>query len=318
MLPISKMLTRIILISFLHFISILDGFSQDSSSNTFTPINNRKKAITLGHVSLYTGSLLILNQAWYKDYPKTGIHSFNDSKEWLQVDKIGHGWSAYNLARLSASTWEWGGLEHRKAAITGTLSGFSFMTVIEFLDSRSAEWGWSWSDMAANTFGSGLYLGQELLWKEQRIQYKFSFHRVNHKQPDLTQRADKLFGESLAERMLKDYNGQTYWLSFNLRSFFPDSKWPKWLNMSLGYGAEGLYGGFENRAYDKNGNVIFDRRDISRNRAFYISPDIDLTKIKTGKKWIRTTLVMLNAIKIPAPALRLNSKGQFRLDAIRF
>ena len=252
------------------------------------------------------------------DYPKTGIHSFNDSKEWLQVDKIGHGWSAYNLARLSSSTWEWAGINSRKAAIAGTLSGFTFMSVIEFLDSRSAEWGWSWADMAANSLGSGLYLGQEMLWKEQRIQYKFSFHRVDHKQADLIQRADNLFGESLAERMLKDYNGQTYWLSFNLRSFFPDSKLPKWLNMSLGYGAEGLYGGFENRAYDKNGNVIFDRRDISRNRAFYISPDIDLTKIKTGKKWIRTTLFMLNAIKVPAPALRLNSKGQFRLDAIHF
>lgn len=312
------MLTRIILILSLPFISVLSGFSQDTSSIRFTQTSNRKKAITLGHASLYTGSLLILNQAWYKDYPKTGIHSFNDSKEWLQVDKIGHGWSAYNLARLSSSTWEWAGINSRKAAIAGTLSGFTFMSVIEFLDSRSAEWGWSWADMAANTLGSGLYLGQEMLWKEQRIQYKFSFHRVDHKQADLTQRADNLFGKSLAERMLKDYNGQTYWLSFNLRSFFPDSKLPKWLNMSLGYGAEGLYGGFENRAYDKNGNVIFDRRDISRNRAFYISPDIDLTKIKTGKKWIRTTLFMLNAIKVPAPALRLNSKGQFRLDAIHF
>lgn len=312
------MLTRIILILFVSSLSLLKGYSQDVDSTKQTPNAYRMKAVTLGHISLYTGSLIVLNQAWYKDYPKTGIHSFNDSKEWLQVDKIGHAWSAYNLARLSSSTWEWAGADRKKAAIVGTLSGFSFMTVIEYLDSRSAEWGWSWSDMVANTIGSGLYLGQELLWKEQRIQYKFSFHRVDHKQSDLIQRADDLFGKSLAERMLKDYNGQTYWLSFNLKSFLPDAKIPKWLNVSLGYGAEGLYGGFENRAYDKNGNLIFDRRDIPRTRGFYLSPDIDLTKIKTNKKWVRTALFMLNAIKIPAPAMRINNRGQVKFYAIHF
>ncbi len=35
--------------------------------------------------------------------------------------------------------------------------------------------------------------------------------------------------------MLKDYNGQTYWLSFNVASFLPtNSGFPYWLNMSLG------------------------------------------------------------------------------------
>src|SRR3712207_8632374 len=38
---------------------------------------------------------------------------------------------------------------------------------------------------------------------------------------DLNMRANDLYGSSFAERMIKDYNGQTYWLSANLKSFMP-------------------------------------------------------------------------------------------------
>ncbi len=299
-------------------VPLLKGFGQDTISGPLFHKPARLNTVRIGHAALYTGSLLVLNQAWYKDYPKSPIHSFDDSREWLQVDKIGHGWSAYNLARLSTATWRWAGVERTKASWAGTLSGFTFMTVIEFLDSRSAEWGWSWADMAANTLGSGLYLGQELLWREQRIQYKFSFHRMRYTDPVLRQRADNLYGKSLGERMLKDYNGQTYWLSFNLHSFLPDSKIPAWLNLAIGYGGDGMFGGFENRAFDKSGNVIFDRRDITRNREWYISPDIDLSKIKTNKKWVRTGLYLLNAIKIPAPALRFGKGGALQVKGFYF
>jgi hypothetical protein len=104
------------------------------------------------------------------------------------------------------------------------------------------------------------------------------------------QEQDNLFGSTLPELLLKDYNAQTYWLSFNLHSFLPQSKLPKWLNVSVGYGAQGLLGGYENVAYDNNGNVVFDRRDIPRYRQWYLAPDVDLTKIKTKSKFIRTSL----------------------------
>lgn len=264
------------------------------------------------HVSAYSGTLILLNQAWYKDYPKQSFHTFNDSKEWKQVDKVGHGWTAYSLSRASAASWKWAGLNEKQAAWAGAGSGFAFMTVIEFLDAHSAEWGWSWSDVAANTLGSGLFLSQQLAWQEQRIHLKYSFHGMDYKDPMLELRANKLFGSSWYERMLKDYNGQTYWLSANLKSFAKNSQLPPWLNLSIGYGAGGLFGGFENLAKDANGNITFDRRDVPRVRQFYLSPDIDFTRIKTNKKWVRSVLFCLNALKMPAPALMLNSKGQFR------
>jgi len=234
------------------------------------------------------------------------------------MDKIGHAWSAYTLSLVSTSTWKWAGLSDKKSAIIGSASGFAFLTVIELLDAYSPGWGWSWSDVAANSLGTGLFLSQELLWKEQRIQFKFSFHRKDYVDETLNIRSDELFGSTTRERMLKDYNGQTYWLSANMKSFFKESRLPPWLNIAIGYGADGMFGGTENKAYDQNGNVTFDRTDIPRVRQFYLAPDIDLTKIKTNKKWLKTVFLLLNTLKFPAPTLMVDSKGKVKVYGIYF
>ena len=281
------------------------------------PKKERLWLVTGVHVVGYGGSLIILNNTWYKDYAKTSFHTFNDSKEWLQMDKVGHGWTAYNAGRISAGMWKWAGLPQKKAAWLGAATATAYLIGIEFLDAHSAKWGWSWSDIAANFIGSGIFLGQELLWNEQRIQYKFSFHKKDYSDPQLEQRANDLFGETWYERMLKDYNAQTYWFSANLKSFFPQSKLPPWLSISVGYGADGMFGGFENKWTDEAGNVI-DRTDIPRKRQFYLAPDIDFTKIKTNQKWLRTVFSLLNAFKCPAPALMIDSHGKFTAYAIYF
>lgn len=273
---------------------------------------------SIAHAGIYAGGLLILNEAWYKGYPRTKMHSFDDHKEWLQVDKVGHGWTAYQLSRASASSWARTGISDKKATIWGAGSGWMFMTIIELLDAQSSSWGWSWSDMAANTIGSGLFASQQVLWGEQRLQWKYSFHPITYKDAELKQRAASLYGNSLASQALKNYNSQTYWLSVNLRSFQPNSSWPAWLNMAVGYGADGLWGGFENLKRTGNGTVLFDRRDIPRVREFYLAPDIDFTRIPTRKVWVKKILWCMNAIKCPAPTLRMNTKGKLRLYPLYF
>lgn len=269
------------------------------------------------NIAGYGGSLILLNSTWYKGYARTGFQTFNDSKEWLQMDKIGHGWGAYNAGKTSAAMWRWAGVPSKKAALIGALSSTAYLTGIEFMDAHSAKWGWSWSDIAANFVGAGLFVGQEYLWSEQRIQFKFSFHKNNYDDPVLEQRADNLFGKPWYERMLKDYNAQTYWFSANLKLFLPQSKLPAWLNVSVGYGADGMYGGFENKWLDQLGNAVT-RSDIPRRRQFYLAPDVDFTKIKTNKKWLRTVFTFLNAFKCPAPALMIDSKGKFKAYALYF
>lgn len=272
----------------------------------------KKRQWIVGAVSAagYGGSLISLNKAWYKNYPRSSFHTFNDAGEWLQVDKVGHAWTAYHVSRLTTGAWQWAGLSPNKSVWVGSATGFAYLTVIEALDAHSAEWGWSWADMGANLLGSGLFAAQELGWKAQKVSFKFSSHRKQY-EGLLNDRANNLFGETLPERILKDYNGQTYWASFNIKSFFNKPHLPDWLNIAVGYGGEGLWGGFENKAYDESGNLTFNRTDIQRHRQWYLSPDIDFTKIKTNKKVLKTLLIGLNAIKMPAPAL-MYSGGKWK------
>ena len=277
----------------------------------------RVKIVAAANIVVYSTSMAALYSAWYTDYPQTNFHTFNDIAEWQQIDKIGHAYSAYTVGKLSMELWRWTGIERKKRIWIGGMSGAFYQTVIEVLDGFSAEWGWSWGDFGANMLGSGMLVAQELAWDEQRVQIKFSFHRKNHDPSSLNKRSDELFGKSLSERALKDYNGQTYWLSTSIRSFFPKSKWPAWLQVSIGTGGEGMFGATENIGKDKNGNITFSRSDIKRYRQWYLAPDIDLTKIKTKHKGIKAALTLFNIVKFPMPSLEY-SNGKFKFNLLSF
>lgn len=281
------------------------------------PNKNRLWLIAGAHASFWTGSYIALNKAWYADYPKQSFHFFNDNREWNQMDKAGHVWTTYNISRFSAGLWEWSGLNHKTSTWLGGASGVAYESIIEIQDGFSSEWGFSWGDMLANITGAAAFISQELGWQDQRIQVKLSYWPYDYNSPELKSRRDQLFGKSLPERILKDYNSQSYWISANLHSFMPQSGLPAWLNISIGYSSGGMLGGFENLWVDKLGNNI-DRRDIPRVRRFFLSADIDLTKIKTRSKFLRSVLSVANMIKIPAPAIELNSEGKFKAHAIYF
>ena len=291
----------------------------DISDPQLNPELKKRRTWLIGGANVlgYGGTMIGLYQAWYKNYPQSRFHTFNDWPEWKQVDKVGHFYSAYIESYGSMQMWRWAGMEREKRIWIGGMSGAVYQTVIEVLDGHSAGWGWSWGDFSANILGSGTLVAQELAWNEQRIRLKFSFHKKNYADPTLDQRSNKLFGNSLAERMLKDYNGQTYWASANLKSFFKQSRLPAWLSVAVGYGAEGLFGGTENIGKDDNGNIIFYRPDIKRYRQWFLAPDIDLTKIKTNKKGVRFLFTVLSAFKFPAPSLEYGN-GKFRLHALHF
>jgi uncharacterized protein YfiM (DUF2279 family) len=294
-------------------------FSSEKWEPLLSPEQKRRRTWLIGgaNVAGYGGTMIALYHSWYKNYPQSKFHTFNDWREWKQVDKVGHMYSAYIESYGSMKMWQWAGMDRKKRIWIGGMSGAMYQTVIEVLDGFSTGWGWSWGDFSANMLGSGALVAQELAWDEQRIKLKFSFHKKNYTDPELNQRSDKLFGHSLAERMLKDYNGQTYWASANLKSFFKQSRLPDWLSVSVGYGAEGLFGGTENIGKDDDGNIIFNRPDIKRYRQWFLAPDIDLTKIKTNKKGLKFLFTVLSAFKFPTPSLEYGN-GRFRLHALHF
>ncbi|MCB0431888.1 MAG: DUF2279 domain-containing protein, partial [Mangrovimonas sp.] len=118
-------------------------------------------------------------------------------------------------------------------------------------------------------------------------------------------------GDGWTEEFLKDYNGQTYWLSVNLHSFFKESEVPKWLNVAFGYGAEGMLTG-ENESVNNN-LITQDRR-----RQFYFSLDVDLSRIQTKSHFLKTIFSIFNVLKVPFPTVEFTEKNGFRFHGIYF
>lgn len=276
-----------------------------SQENDSTSIVKRNVGIVMGtEAALYAGSMSGLYFLWYAGYEQSAFHFYNDNAEWLQIDKFGHAMSAYHVGLIGYEALRLAGLDEKKSLLYGAPLGFVFLSTVEVFDGLSSGWGFSWGDMTANALGTGLFMGQQALWHEQRISMKYSYHSTQFPQyrPDL-------LGSSLPERMLKDYNGQTIWLSFNVKSLFlnKESKFPSWINLALGYSADGMTGAFYN-VNQHNGQAI---PEFTRTRQFILSPDIDLTRIPVENKFLKTTLKVLSFIKIPMPALMLDTQGNF-------
>ncbi len=265
----------------------------------------RLALVTTTYIAGWAGTITALNSIWYPKNDRTHFHAFNDFGEWNQIDKIGHAFSAYRLSMGYSSCLQWAGLDKKRSVYFGALSGILSQSVIEILDGYQGKYGFSWGDMAANTFGSGLYAAQYCLWKEQRIAYRYSSHKYNYPKGELRDRAQQLFGTSAFELIFKDYNASTYWWSVNLWSFRKKSNLPKWLNIAVGYGVDNIYGGYHNYWTDKN-SVYHNRTDIQRARQFYLSPDIDWSKIKTKSKILNSFLTTFN-VRTPLPTLEFNT-----------
>lgn len=267
-------------------------------------------AVVTVEAGLYAASLAGLWTMWYKDYPQSNFHFFNDNDEWLQIDKAGHFVTSYNISRLTSLSVEWAGMSHRNSVWYGGIAGFTYMTTIEILDGFSAEWGASAGDLTANSCGALLFIGQELLWKDQRIIFKYSWHPTKYAdyRPDI-------LGRNTFQQMVKDYNGTTLWASGNLHAFGIGRSWiPRWLNIAVGYGAEGMTGAVENStSYEGRSIPRFDRK-----RQFYLSFDVDLSRIPVKSKWMKLLFNAIGFLKIPAPALEITSDGPLEFHPFYF
>lgn len=295
---------------------LLSGLTLHAQGVTADTIPKAKKGLQRVHyvaglqLSGYAVALIALDQAWYKDYPRTSFHFHDDSRDWFQQDKLGHILNTYHLSRLSAASFRWAGIDNQKSAWFGVISGLGFLTAVEILDGFSLEWGASLADAAANTLGAGAFVSQQLAWQEQRIfiKYSYSDSGLAHYRPGL-------LGSSLPEKILKDYNGQTFWLSMNVSSFLgPESRFPPWLNLSIGHGANGMLGSRQNPSFI-DGMAL---PQMNRYRQWYLSPDIDFSKIPVNNPWLKSFFSALNFLKMPSPALEYNKEHGFQFHWLFF
>jgi hypothetical protein len=82
------------------------------------------------------------------------------------------------------------------------------------------------------------------------------------------------------------------------------SKIPKWLNLAIGYGADGMITGNMKGLFPtlKNGAI----------ETFLFEFDVDLTKIETKSHFFEDNFSVLNTLKIPAPTIEYSHREGFR------
>lgn len=257
----------------------------------------------------YAGGISYLQFIWYSDKERVPFHFYNDNQGYLQVDKFGHAFGAYMESYIGYHWLRSAGVKRNKALLYGGTLGLVLQTPIEIFDGMYEGWGFSWGDMIANAAGSALVVGNELLFDEQLVKLKFSYWRSTY-----AKQANGYLGDNFLESLFLDYNAHTYWLSLPLTMPSGNGRLPPWLNLSIGYSANGMFGEFRNRRSYRG--VVLPHTE--RYRQYLFSLDVDWTKIPTRSGFLKALLNALVFIKIPFPAIEVNTKGQIKLHGIYF
>lgn len=271
-----------------------------------------------------------LYKAWYEGQGIGKFRTIDDSKEWEGMDKLGHVFTAYMYADAANQGLAWTGMRRPRRLLLAAGTSLLLQSTIEVMDGFSTGWGFSWYDMGANTLGVATFIGQEAAFGEQRFRFKFSASGVRHStQPlpsfpeggptsTLADRAAQLYGSSPWTRFVKDYAGQTIWISANpgvLVGRGETAKLP-WLNLALGYSPNNVYGAYANNwhdGYGYNGNQI-----AVRSHDLVLGLDIDFSRIPVKNRTIRTLLFFANFIKVPSPAVIRNNRQGIRWEWLYF
>lgn len=275
----------------LLFVALCFNCFAQTNDTIISKVNRKRlNTVIIGSSAAYTVSMIGLSSIWYSQYDKQSFHFFNDASEWNQVDKVGHFYSAFQLSAVGSSLLQWSNVPKSKSDKFGALTSFFVMSSIEVLDGFSAGYGASGSDILANALGASFYVGQNLIWNETRIYPKFSFHRT-----DYAPLRPNTLGSTFPEELIKDYNGQTYWLSVDMDKFI---RFPKWLNLSVGYGANGMV--YANESQNQAAGY-------TSYRQYYLSLDFDLTAYRSKSKILNTLIFFANMIKLPAPGIEFSN-----------
>jgi hypothetical protein len=273
-------------------------WSQSSLNKFLTPSDTlnrpRRNLVLITESVVFIGGIIQINKPFEKGYLNSNFHFNKTNSSDLGMDKGLHVFASYHITSLSSNMLKWSGASERQQLICGAGMGLAFLTTVEILDGFSKK-GTSIGDLVSNGIGTSLYVSQELIWKEQRIIPKYSFETTDF---------FSLSQGEMKNRLTNEFDDQTFWLSVNMYSFFKDSKIPKWLNIAIGYGVEGVN--------KKSATAIATLPTADRYRQLYLSFDVDFTKINTNSHFLKTLFYFLNSIKIPAPTIEYSSNEGFK------
>lgn len=259
-------------------------------------LNGYKIASVLGAIAVvdFAGYNQLKN-LWY-----TQRHSYwhtldfaEDFRKYRWMDKFGHAMDAYFVSDLTAKAYRWSGVSGNSSVLLGALTGWLWMMQIEVSDGFFLEWGYSWGDVLANTFGAGFYILQQ----NNNELFGGLHPKISYHKSEAWKQAKYI---KVPGSIIDDYEGMTFWLGVNPYHYFPESlkaSYPKWLapiGIAFGYGAKGI-------GIDPQGG----------RHEFFVGLDIDISKIPIGEdsglvKFLKSEF---NFIHLPLPAVRISPSG---------
>ncbi|MCS6894995.1 MAG: YfiM family protein [Bacteroidia bacterium] len=257
----------------------------------FADTTKRPELFFGGVFASYAGTYGAPFLAWYDWRMAQGWRLFDDGREWKQMDKLGHVWTTYHLSWVYHDWARFCGYSPAAARRLGAVLAWSFQTSIELVDGFFPKWGASLWDALSNTVGSGIFWINTLS-SPWRVDVRFSFFPS----PYAAQRPEAL-GRGVSQ-ILKDYNGQTYWLVL-LHEKFP-------LGLAIGHGARGLLGGY--------GREPISTIRAREHRRWLLSVDPHWELFFKKRRWMMRIFV---SIKTPFPAL-VYERHAFRVAWIYF
>jgi len=175
----------------------------------------------IGAITLYglaewdygSGNLSSANERWFQQHTKYG-----------GADKLGHFWGTYVFADALSAVYQNYGYPAHQAGIYGAFSAWVVQGFMELGDATSPSQGFSWEDVAANTFGAAASM-------------------LMHRYPELDRKIDfriEYVPESEVNGLFDDYSNHYYSLVVKLDGFqeIPDNFF-KYLEFHIGYYTRG-------------------------------------------------------------------------------
>jgi hypothetical protein len=245
----------------------------------------------------YVFAMLWLSSTWYNSY--TAFHFFDDLFEWEYLDKVGHFFTSFYLGVVAYKTLgDYQNLNSSAQKKWLCFVGFILLFPIEILDGFSTNYGASVFDLAANLLG-GVFCFYYVI---SSFHPKFSFHATV-----FAMMRPEMLGSNFAQQVIKDYNGQTYWLSIDINAMLNKNLLPNWLLITIGYGADGLLGGHDNIWQNAEGKTI-DYSNIARAKRFFISIDLNADVLRSKNKLFNYLFAPFVLLKFPAPTVEINEE----------
>lgn len=284
-------------------------YTMDGSLPNVTTKIKPIPAIIIGGV--YAGIFLVqhygqMNTIWKDQGP---FKFQEDGRYALYADKIGHFFGAYLSSYVISESLILAGFSWESSTIWGGCMGFLYEAYVEVLDGFGINWGFCWSDFAADVAGSAFFVAQYYIPYLQYITPKFIYYPA------------PWFGEKHrvpSEMFIDDYSSHTLFFSLNIHNLLPKSMkdyWPEWLELSFGYAARNLCDPLHPNDYTcdpTRSQQIYS--DVWGNPKFIVALDYNLVKLIPDSvpflNWLRQSL---NYFKLPSPAIEFGSETKFFL-----